>query len=319
MIISASRRTDIPAFYATWFLNRVRQGYCFVPNPFNFSQIAHISLKPDDVEVIAFWTRNPLPLLPYLKELDERGFRYYFLYTVMKNPRQLDPGSPSIDVSLESFKQLAQTIGPEKVIWRYDPIVFTSLTGLEYHKSAFQSIAGALKGLTRQVVISTVSLYRKSAKRLQDLSKQGISLVEVDRHRLGELLVFLQSVASDNNMEIFSCAQPHGWEAYGIRQGKCINDQYIEKVFGIEVTHKKDPSQRKACGCVVSKDIGMYDSCLYGCKYCYATRNFELAKENYKKHDPSLPILIPLNSGKAWFPKPGLRHLERPQQDHAPS
>ncbi|RLB32999.1 MAG: hypothetical protein DRH11_10100, partial [Deltaproteobacteria bacterium] len=167
MIISASRRTDIPAFYATWFLNRVRQGYCFVPNPFNFSQIAHISLKPEDVEVIAFWTRNPLPLLPYLKELDERGFRYYFLYTVMKNPRQLDPGSPSIDVSLESFKQLAQTIGPEKVIWRYDPIVFTSLTGLEYHKSAFQSIAGALKGLTRQVVISTVSLYRKSAKRLQ--------------------------------------------------------------------------------------------------------------------------------------------------------
>ena len=149
MIISASRRTDIPAFYARWFMNRIREGYCTVPNPFNPNQVSRISLKPEDVDIIVFWTRYARPLMPFLNELDDRGYRYYFLYTLMNNPRALEPKSPSHKRSLNTFQNLSNRIGMEKVIWRYDPIVFTRITDPNFHKETYQHIAEQLKGLYR--------------------------------------------------------------------------------------------------------------------------------------------------------------------------
>ncbi|MCX8024216.1 MAG: DUF1848 domain-containing protein, partial [Thermanaerothrix sp.] len=122
MIISASRRTDIPAFYTPWFIHRVRAGYCTVPNPFNHNQVSYVSLKPEDVDIIVFWTRNPAPLIPYLGELDARGLRYYFQYTIMENPRTIDKKSPPLQPAIETFVELSEKIGDERVIWRYDPI-----------------------------------------------------------------------------------------------------------------------------------------------------------------------------------------------------
>jgi len=292
MIISASRRTDIPAFYAAWFMNRIRDGYCIVPNPFNSRRVSHISLKPEDVDVIVFWTRNPQPLMPYLAELDARGIRYYFQYTLMNNPRPLDPLSPPVDTAIKHFRNLSELIGPEKVIWRYDPILFSEMTDLGFHGRSFELIARALRNHTRRSIVSIVDVYKKNKKRIQGFSKPGFDLDGSTQNGVAGLMPALVDMAHDNGMEIFSCAEEIDLKVYGIHPGKCIDDIYIQETFGKDVTHRKDPSQRKACGCVISRDIGMYDSCLFGCRYCYATSSFEQAKINHQEHDPDAPSLL---------------------------
>jgi hypothetical protein len=289
MIISASRRTDIPAFYSQWFMNCIRAGTCEVPNPFNPFQIARVSLRPEDVDVIVFWTRDPSPMLPHLRELNERGFRYYFLYTVMDNPKAIDPYCPPVTNSLHTFRALVDRTGPDKVIWRYDPIAFTPLTGPEFHEEAFRRIAGALKGHTNRCILSIMNPYRKARIRL---ARKGIQITPLEKKVFKDLMRFMAGEAQDKGMEICSCATSLDLDEYGIRHGKCVDDSYIRKVFGVEVTHRKDPSQRKACGCVVSKDVGMYDTCLFGCLYCYATSSIEKARENLRKHDPKSPRLV---------------------------
>jgi hypothetical protein len=291
MIISASRRTDIPAFYAPWFMNRLRAGWCLVPNPFRPTQVSEVSLTPEDVEVISFWTRNPSPLLPYLREIEERGYRFYFLYTLMTNPRVMDPGCPPLKSAIKTFQTLAEQIGPDKVIWRYDPIAITTVTDPDYHKRAFRRIAGELRGFTTRCIISNVHVYLKAEKRFRE---KGICVQTLKEEPFGNLMRSLAGEAKEQGMEIQSCAQTVGLERYGVRHGKCVDDEYIKKVFGIEVSPKKDTTQRKACGCVKSKDIGMYDTCLYGCLYCYATGDFKKAQENYRRHDPLSPTLVPL-------------------------
>jgi len=305
MIISASRRTDIPAFYAEWFINRIRAGYCTVPNPFNPEQVAHVSLMPEDVDVIVFWTRNPRPLYPHLAELDERGYRYYFQYTLLNNPPPLDPKSPPLETSLRTFEELARRTGPERVIWRYDPIVFTTLTGPDFHQESYTHIARALRGYTRRSVISLMDLYPKTKKRLSGMVEQGAELLPVSYPSeawFPELMHSLAQIATDNAMEIVSCAEEIDLAPFGVHPGKCVDDEYIQRIFGIDVTHAKDPSQRRACGCVVSKDIGMYNSCLFGCSYCYATSNFEKARENFGKHDPNSPSLLDIEEKGARSP-----------------
>lgn len=295
MIISASRRTDIPAFYSEWFTNRICAGYCTVPNPFNRNQVSYVSLKPADVDVIVFWTRNPAPLLSHLKELDTLGLRYYFQYTILDNPRYLDAKVPSLSSALATFKKLSDQVGPPKVIWRYDPIVFTKDTGVRYHVKSYRKIATELRGYTYRSVISVVDFYKKIKKRLQQLDESGSPIIpyagKPDSH-FDLLMNSLIESASQNDMEIVSCAEDLDLTPYGIRPGKCVDDEYILKIFGLNVTHKKDPTQRAACGCVASKDIGAYDTCLFGCQYCYATTNFERAHKNHDEHNPQSPSLI---------------------------
>lgn len=292
MIISASRRTDIPAFYAEWFMNRIEAGYCTVPNPFNRNHVSRVSLAPQDVDVIVFWTRNPRPLLAQLAELDSRGYRYYFLYTLLDYPRLIDPKSPPPAASLNTFRELVGHIGPERVVWRYDPIVFSDKTDPQFHQRTYRQIATELCGYTFRSVISIVTFYRKMEKRLRALGKEGIELTTVEGEALHDLMRALARTAHENNMEILSCAQNLNLSPSGIRPGKCIDDALISDVFGITVPSKKDPSQRSACGCVTSRDIGVYDSCLFGCKYCYATTSFDRARASHEEHDPSSPSLI---------------------------
>jgi len=295
MIISASRRTDIPAFYSEWLMNRIRAGYCTVLNPFNHEQVSRVSLKPEDVDVIVFWTRNPAPLLPHLKVLDDLGLRYYFQYTLLNNPRTLDVKGPSLEQALETFQKLSAQIGPDKVIWRYDPIVFTPEMDAGFHIESYHRIAETLRGATPRSVVSVMDFYPKITKRLRQAGQAGTPVMPVDQIPEAEfkrLMEGLAEIASQNGMEIFSCAEELDVEKYGILAGKCVDDAYIRQVFKIDVTNKKDPAQRAACGCVVSKDIGAYDTCLFGCQYCYATGSFERAHERHKKHDPSSPSLI---------------------------
>jgi hypothetical protein len=295
LIISASRRTDIPAFYAQWFINRIRAGHCTVPNPFNRKQVSHISLCPEDVTIIVFWTRNPQPLIPYLKELDQLGYRYYFQYTVMDNPRLIDTMAPSLSSSLNMFKKLSDLIGPERVIWRYDPVIFSNITGIEFHTATYKNIAETLRNYTQRSVISLLDIYPKLKKRLKALKDKGVEIVDCNKKsdkRFDELMYTLTGIAEQNKMEIVSCAEDPDLTKYNIQPGKCIDDDYIERVFGISVTHKKDPTQRKVCGCVVSRDIGVYNTCLSGCQYCYATTSFEKAKALYKNHNPDSTSMV---------------------------
>jgi hypothetical protein len=284
MIVSVSRRTDIPGFYSQWFMNRIRAGTCLVPNPFNPSQISRVSLIPEDVDVIVFWTRNPRPLFSYLPELDDRGYRYYFLFTLMANPREIDPRLPPVDMAIKAFRDLSHRLGPDRVVWRYDPIFLSSITDAEFHQKTYRHLAGALKGYTKRSVISVAHLYRKIQKRIRELERQGIELLIPGENDLVTLMGALAETAAQNEMALQSCADELNLP--GITPGKCVDDELIARVFGLNLELRKDGCQRNHCGCIESKDIGMYESCPCGCVYCYATTSIERALTNYRRHDP---------------------------------
>jgi len=295
MIISASRRTDIPAFYSQWFINRIKAGYCAVPNPFNYKAISRISLSPEDVEIIVFWTRNPKPLFKSLNLLNQAGFKYYFNYTLMDNPKLFDPTLTNLSHKLDAFKKLSDKIGPGKVVWRYDPIILSNIIPTKMHIKAYEKIAQSLRGYTYHSIISFVDLYKKVKNRFRSEFKEDIRIDNVHEKPIDTytlLLSQLSQIAHDNTIEIYTCSEPFDLKPYGVKPGKCIDGNYIKKFFGIEVDDRKDPHQRKFCGCAKSKDIGIYDTCLFGCRYCYATHSLTKAKKNYKTHDPDSPSLI---------------------------
>jgi hypothetical protein len=207
----------------------------------------------------------------------------------MNNPRQIDPKPPPLESALQTLQELADRIGPEKIIWRYDPILFSKITDAEFHQKSYRNIAKALRGYTGRSIISIVDIYSKAKKRFRELASQGVEIMDCEPEAFGDLMSTLGGVANENDMEIATCAEELDLQAYGIPPGKCVDDKHIQRIFGLDVTHKKDPSQREACGCVVSKDIGIYDSCLFGCVYCYATSSFERSKVNYGQHKSTSP------------------------------
>ncbi|TAE59070.1 MAG: DUF1848 domain-containing protein [Nostocales cyanobacterium] len=297
MIISVSRRTDIPAFYSQWFINRIRAGYCTVPNPFNRNQISYINLTPENVKIIVFWTRNPQSLLSYLPELNERGYQYYFQFTVMNNPNFIDTNKSDLFYTIKTFQKLADLIGNQKVIWRYDPIIFTNYTAMDvdFHLQQYEFIASQLSGYTQRCVISFMDKYKKNNKRLNKIEKEeNIEFLNFENipEVFSKFIPSIMNIANTYNMQVFTCSESIDLEFYGINHGKCIDDDYIHQVFNIEVNHHKDSSQRETCGCVKSKDIGMYDTCLFGCQYCYATTSFNKARENHRLHHLESPSLI---------------------------
>jgi hypothetical protein len=292
VIISASRRTDIPAFYADWLMNRIRAGFCAVANPARPRQVARVSLRPEDVDVLVFWTRNARPLLGRLRELDDRGFRYYFQYTILANPRILDPHTPPLREAVSTFKSLADRIGPDRIIWRYDPILITDRTPEAYHLEKIAALAASLRGSTKRLVVSICDMYRHVEARFRRLEEQGAAVRLSKEPLTAPSVRSIVQIAAANAMDVSSCAEDVEAVRSVIRPGKCVDDQLIEKIFGIRVTHQKDPSQRPACGCVASKDIGAYDTCAYGCLYCYATRDLSAAASSRLKHDPAACSLI---------------------------
>ncbi|HDR16984.1 MAG TPA: DUF1848 domain-containing protein, partial [Desulfobacteraceae bacterium] len=281
MIISASRRTDIPAFYTKWFINRLKEKFCLVQNPFKRSSFNRVSLDPRDVDVIVFWTRNARPLLTHLPELDRLGYRYYFHYTVTGNPPFLDPCCPGPEEALQTFQKLATDIGTDKVIWRYDPIVLTAETDEKFHREMFEFLASRLRGFTKRVMVSLVQVYRKNRSRLRQAGNRGSILIDLSTKGLENLMQSLSSIAAENSIEIFSCAQENDMSHLGIKTGRCIDPDLIERLFDLHVSRRKDPGQRRACRCAVSRDVGAYDTCIYGCRYCYATTSIERARSRY--------------------------------------
>jgi hypothetical protein len=276
-------------------MNRVRAGFCDVVNPFDARRATRVDLRAESVEAIVFWTRHAAPLLPYLKELDDRGFRYYFLYTLLDYPRELDPRTPSVNVALDVFRSLADRIGRERVVWRYDPIYLSQATGVPFHLERFERIARSLNGHTRRCVISFVNHYRKTERRIRELPADLQCPGKPDEVTLRELVPRLTASAAANGIAIQSCAEAVDLRPYGAMPGSCIDDELIRRVFGVEVATQKDPGQRRDCRCVVSRDIGAYDTCVMGCLYCYATSRFDLARRRHAAHDPNASALSTLS------------------------
>lgn len=290
MIISASRRTDIPAFYTPWLMNRIREGFLLTRNPFNANQIRRVSLDPNDVDAIVFWTRNPSMLMKHLPEL--APYHYYFQYTITGYPKTLEKTVPRPQRAIQTFIELSDLIGAEKVIWRYDPILLSNEVDIDEHKRVFEKIASLLKGKTKRVVISFSDFYKKTARNLNLIDGLIYSDITHQTKLLFDLSIYMSKVAKKYGMEIESCTESVELSHYGIAHGKCIDHALIKKLFGLNLNGRKDIGQREDCGCIKSIDIGMYNTCLHGCAYCYATFNEKTVSNNKKMHSPDSPFLI---------------------------
>jgi hypothetical protein len=294
MIISASRRTDIPAFYSQWFMNRLREGYCLVPNPFNPMQVGRIPLVPESVDAIVFWSKNPAPMLHFLPTIEDMGYRFYFLFTVNAYPRALEPNLPPLKERISTFIELSGRIGPRRVIWRYDPIILSNRTDASYHRKTLDNLCQQLAGRSKRVITSIITLYRKTLRNLVPLEKQGYVFDKEPRRNPETEVLFshMATTAAEHGLEIFACAETRDYTSCGIKPSSCIDAALIRELWGTPVSSKKDPGQREHCGCALSRDIGMTDTCPHGCPYCYSNMNPEIALKQYKSHDPGSPALI---------------------------
>ena len=286
MIISASRRTDIPSYYSDWFYNRIKEGFVLVRNPMNFRQISRIKLTPDVVDGIVFWTKNPIPMLERLDELNE--FMYYFQFAITPYGKDIESNLPSKNNELlASFKWLSDTIGADRVIWRFDPILINERYSVEYHIKAFTKVAEELHKHTQRVTISFIDAdYRGVKSNNKELNLLDFP-IEAQRHLASEL----SSIAKRFGLAIDACTETIDLQQLGIGRASCIDKRLFEKLLGCSMSVDKDKNQRLECGCVSSIDIGMYNTCRNGCRYCYANYRQHNVAINFEKHNPFSPLM----------------------------
>ena len=296
MIISASYRTDIPAFYGEWFINRLRAGYCKAVNPYG-GQIYTVDLSPKQVDGFVFWTKNIGPLLKYLPEVQARDIPFVVQHSITGYSHELEARVAPVAQVVESLKRLADDYGSECIVWRYDPILFTSLTPFDWHKENFAMLARRLEGLTDEVVISFAQVYRKTARNL-DIAAHEYGFTW-NSHRSesfvleqGSVLTKeLAQIAHEHGMQMSICSQQK-FVIEGITQeARCVDADRLTRVAGKAVV-AKEKGNRTECRCHASKDIGDYDTCPHGCVYCYAVNNRDLALNRYKRHHPESEFLF---------------------------
>jgi len=285
MIISASRRTDIPAFYSDWFINRIKEGFVLVRNPMNFRQVSKVNLSPKVVDSIVFWTKNPRPIINKLSKLEE--YNYYFQFTLTPYDNTIETDVPDKKSLIKTFQELSTRIGKDKVVWRYDPILLTNKFCVKHHIKWFEYLADELSGYTKKCVISFIDMYKKTERNLK-----GIDIVPMSEELMKEIAQHLSLIAKRYNLQLETCCEDDiELTKYGIVPGKCIDDELISKIVGKKLDIKKDPNQRLNCGCVQSIDIGAYNTCQHRCLYCYANFNNALVDKNVRLHSTKSPLL----------------------------
>ena len=322
IIISASRSTDIPAFYAKWFVNRLKAGYVVWYNPFNQKPI-YVSFK--NTKVVVFWTKNPRPLIPLLHELNKKGINYYFQFTLNDYETEgLEPNLPALEKRIETFKEISQRIGKEKVIWRFDPLIVTPKLSPRDLLKRVWNIGNQLRGFTDKLVFSFIDIdnYRKVKRNLvketSQFNKENIERSEVTIEQMNEIALGLMKIKERWRQEgweisLATCAENIDLANYGIQHNRCIDGEMMKQIFsedkeliyylnygklpeknllfaeeadGVTLSAEKlkDKGQRKACGCMISKDVGMYNTCSHLCAYCYANTSKETVIKNMALH-----------------------------------
>lgn len=329
ILISASRSTDIPAFYAKWFINRLTMGYVVWYNPFN-QQPIYVSFS--NCKAIVFWTKNPIPLIPFLKQLDLRNINYYFQYTLNDYEKEcFEPNIPSLTKRIETFKNLSTLIGKEKVIWRFDPLILTNEITPRELLTRIWHIGNELKGYTDKLVFSFVDVkaYRKVQNNLiketKSFTKENLDIAEPTQEQITEIVEGLVKIREawkkDGwNISMATCAEEIDLKKYGIEHNRCIDGELMKRIFSqdkdfvyylnygklreknlfgedvdapLKQVNLKDKGQRKICGCIISKDIGMYNTCPHNCVYCYANTSRKVVKANLNLHNDECESLIP--------------------------
>ena len=287
MIISASRRTDIPAFYPEWFINRLKEGFTYIKNPRNPNRIASVTLNTEIVDCIVFWTKNPRPMLSKLEIIDKMGYPYYFQFTITPYDNYVEKGLPPKSEIIETFKELSDKIGKHRVVWRYDPVIISKDFSEQYHFDTFGKMCDILGDHTNKCIFSFVDFYRKIRE-----SGKGIVDYEVGNFNRNRIAQGFSKIAKSHNIMLETCAETNDLSLYGVLHASCIDSTMIENIIGYPIHGKKDSNQRPACGCIESVDIGAYDSCSHGCVYCYATTRENMVRKNMQQHDPRSPMLI---------------------------
>ncbi len=283
MIINTGQRTDIPAFYAEWFANRLKEGFVCVRNPYDPSQVSRYRLDPSVVDVIGFCTKDPAPMFPYMDILKDYG-QYWFV-TITGYGRDIEPGVPDKHKILDDFKKLSDTVGIDSIGWRYDPILISDRYSEEYHLRAFSRIAESLSGYTKTAVISFIDLYPKVRRNFPEAREVG----KEQRLRIGKEMI---SIASQHGMTVKPCAEGDELAEFGADCGGCMTVGVYEKAIGKSLIVPKKKGARAECACYLSCDIGAYNTCRHLCRYCYANADPSEVLARSRLHDPRSPFLI---------------------------
>jgi len=287
LIISASRRTDIPSHYSEWFYRRLKKGFVEITNPYNRKIRKNISLKLSDVDLIVFWTKNASPLIKYLSEIDDMGYKYFFHYTINNYPANIEPKTPELHKTIETLEYLNEKIGKSRIIWRYDPIFFSADTNIGFHQKNFEYLLKKIGPKTDHLIFSFFDHYPKAMKRIKEKEVSFFNGTEKELFELKkQMVLFIEDITKQFGMKAYTCCEEvSDISNKNISNRGCINEEFIKRTFNFEFKGIKDKGQRKLCNCIKSIDIGAYNTCINNCIYCYAVSNFNTAEKKYIKMD----------------------------------
>lgn len=283
MIINTGQRTDIPAFYADWFVNRLKAGFVLVRNPYNPRSVTRYRLSPEVVDLIGFCTKNPAPMLPHMDLL--RPYGQFWYVTITPYGKEIEPGVPDKREVLDSFRRLSDTVGPDRMGWRYDPVFISGEYPAERHIRAFEYMAQTLSGYTRTAVISFVDLYEKTKRNFPEVRP----VTAEQRLLLGKVFV---EIAGQYGMTVRPCGEGDELASFGADCSGCMTVAMYEQALGRRLKVPKTAPARKECACYLGGDIGAYNTCGHLCRYCYANYDAATVRKNLAAHDPESPLLI---------------------------
>ena len=283
MIINASARTDIPAYFSDWFFQRLKEGYVYVRNPYYPKQITKYLLNEDVVDSLVFCSKNPQPMLSGISLL--KPYHPYFFVTITPYGQEIEPHVPTYQQVIQSFQELSRQLGSQSVALRYDPIFLNKYYTIEKHLECFEDILSQLSGYTQICIISFIDLHAKTKKNFP-----GIQEVSYENQKL--LAKAMSEIAQKYHIQLKTCAEAIDLSAYGIQQDGCISRQVLKNVIGCDLKDIKTQPLRAQCHCYPSRDIGEYNTCMHGCLYCYANVDKKQVILNYKRHDYLSPLLI---------------------------
>ena len=283
MIINTGMRTDIPAFYSKWLLNRIKEGYVYVRNPYYRHQVTKYSLDPKVVDCLAFCTKNPHPLINHLSMLDK--YKQFWFVTITPYGKDIEPNVPDKKQVINDFKILSKHLGKKSVSLRYDPIFINEKFDVSMHIKCFAKLLSELKGYTENCTISFIDMYEKVKINASDLRPPTKS-------EQIEIAKAFFKIGKQNNIIVHACCEQDFLKDYGLDITGCMSKEVVEKAIGNKLNAPKNNSKRVECNCLMGNDIGSYNTCMHLCKYCYANANSNLVKKNFKNHNPDSPFLI---------------------------
>ncbi len=283
MILNTGQRTDIPAYYSEWFINRIEAGEVLSRNPYNPQQVIRYRLDPEVVDLLVFGTKNPAPLLPHLEKLSR--FSQLWHITITPYGRDIEPNVPPVSEVVESVKALSKSIGANRIFWRYDPVFISDKYSADFHKRAFDKIAAALSGSAQNGVISFIDLYEKTVRNFPTVTEVSKPL----RLELGESFA---GSAKRHGIKLYACCEDEELSRFGIDTQGCMTKEVVQGVIGERLEMPKPQYARAQCRCLLGNDIGAYNTCPHMCKYCYANYDSRIVINNYRNHDPDSPLLL---------------------------